>query len=445
MHAARRVREALRDDPADAAGLVELPFGRSRLLVGRHPRSSVIRRVDAPALVDAAGEVRAALRNPDGCSSLRDLSREAHKIAVSVCDKTRPQPRELILRALLQELSGADADLTVLIATGSHQGATRAELREMVGEHILSNYKVVNHDAREPSTLTFFGMTEHHVPVWLNRIWVEADLRITAGVVEPHFFAGFSGGPKMVAPGLAGMETILTLHDAHRIGDSRATWGVTEDNPVHRDIRDCAALAPPHLALEVLIDRDKRLTHVFAGELFRTHAKAQNAARQFAMAAVDHEYEVVVTTNSGYPLDRDLYQSVKGMAAAERIVRPGGVIVIAAECADGLPDRGAFGELLLGSRSLNELRARIEQSTTLPDQWQAQILLRVLARAQVEIFSSGLTRAQLSSAHLAAIDDVEEAVNQAMAEAGPDARVCYLPEGPQTIPYLSEQMALEPT
>ena len=155
--------------------------------------------------------------------------------------------------------------------------------------------------------------------------------------MEPHFFAGFSGGPKMVTPGLAGIDTIMTLHDARRIGDPAATWGPVEDNPVHRDIRACAAACPPHLALDVLLDRRKRITHVYAGELFAMHAAASATALEVAMRPVPDLFEVVVTTGSGYPLDQNLYQAVKGMAAAERVVRPGGTVVIAAECADGLP------------------------------------------------------------------------------------------------------------
>ena len=184
------------------------------------------------------------------------------------------------------------------------------------------------------------------VPVFLDREWVAADLRITTGFVEPHFFAGFSGGPKMVAPGLAGLATTLELHNARRIGDPRATWGVIEGNPVHDSVRAIAAATGVDFALDVLLDDEQRITRAFGGQILAMHAAACAQARREAMQPVDRPFDIVVTTNSGYPLDQNLYQAVKGMSAAAEVVRPGGTIICAAECRDGLPDHGSYGALL---------------------------------------------------------------------------------------------------
>jgi nickel-dependent lactate racemase len=344
-----------------------------------------------------------------------------------------------VLPPLLDEIASAapGAEVTVLIATGTHRGNTPAELLEMLGADVLSRVRVVNHDARDAESLVDVGRTVSGVPVTVNRQWVAADVRITTGFVEPHFFAGFSGGPKLVVPGLAGLDTVLVLHDARRIGSARATWGNLEDNPVHADIRACAALAPPHFSCDVLLDAEQRITHVYAGELAAMHQQATATAKELAMCPVEGPFDVVVTSNAGYPLDQNLYQAVKGLAAAERVVRPGGTIVLAAECADGLPAHGLFAELLEASPSRDHLAAQFDPDLPArPDQWQVQVLSRVLAKARVLAYADGLTRAELAAAFMTKIDDLALGIEVAARDAGPDARICYLPEGPLTIPYL---------
>ena len=328
---------------------VGLAYGRGRLevpLLGPDPL--VVRPQDAPALDDPAAALLAAVRAPLGSPPLRELVRDGDRVVVSVCDGTRAQPRALVLPVLLDEIAAVapNATVTVAIATGTHRGNTPAELEAMLGRAVLERVEVVNHDARDDGALVDLGTHGEGVRLELNRVWVDADVRITTGFVEPHFFAGFSGGPKMVVPGLAGLRTVMTLHDARRIGDPAATWGPVEANPVHRDIRACAAACPPHLAVDVLLDGEKRVTHVYAGELFAMHAAACETALAVAMRPVPRPFEVVVTTGSGFPLDQNLYQAVKGLAAAERVVADGGTIVLAAECADGLPDHGSFADLL---------------------------------------------------------------------------------------------------
>ncbi|HWK26386.1 MAG TPA: nickel-dependent lactate racemase [Solirubrobacter sp.] len=414
---------------------VQLAYGVGGLEVELpDKRTTVVEPSYHAGASDQRAVLHAALRAPVAGPPLRELARPGMKVAISMCDGTRAQPRDLMIPAVLDELGVPDDDIVILVATGTHRGNTDAELRAMLGDDVVSRVRVVNHDARDKGTLEYLGVHGNGVPVWVNREWVQADLRITTGFVEPHFFAGFSGGPKLVTPGLAGLETVLVLHDATRIGDPRATWGVLEDNPVHADIRAACAAAPPHFSFDVLLNREQRVISAFAGSLAEMHAAACSAARAFAMQAVPAAFDVVVTSNSGYPLDQNLYQAVKGMSAAAKIVRPGGLIVCAAECRDGFPGHGEYRSLLEASRSPRAFLDEIAASDHVtPDQWQVQIQANIQDHARVVMHTSYLSDAELRSAHLAQTRDIAAIV----AAEGADASVCVLPEGPQTIAYVA--------
>ena len=269
-------------------------------------------------------------------------------------------------------------------------------------------------------------------PVLLQREYVEADLRIVTGFVEPHFFAGFSGGPKAVCPGLAANTTILEAHHPRRIADARATFVTREGNPVHDFVRAAVALAPPHLSVDVAINRARR-----GHRRLRRSACPPRTMPPAPMcspppcASVEAPFDLVVSTNGGYPLDRNLYQAVKGMAAAERIVRPGGTIVMAAACEDGVPGDGAFARLLAEARTPDDL-AGASGAPEL-DRWQAQVLGRVLARAEVHLFAEGLDDGAWPTALLTAVPDLDGAVASACARLGPGGRVAVMPEGPLTV------------
>ena len=419
---------------------VHLAYGTTGLAVDLPAaRTTVVEPRWEPTVDDPPGVLQQALRNPVAGPPLRERVQPGQTVAISVCDATRPQPRERMVRAVLEELDGRVRleDVVVLVATGTHRGNTDAELRAMLGDEIVDTVRVVNHDARDDSTLTWMGTFGDGVPVWLCTEWVSADVRITTGFVEPHFFAGFSGGPKMITPGLAGLDTVLVLHDARRIGHPDARWGVCEGNPVHDDIRAAALSTGADFALDVVLNREQGIVAAFGGDLLAMHEQARERSRGLAMAPVPGEFEVVLTTNAGYPLDQNLYQAVKGMSAAATVVRPGGLIVCAAECVDGFPDHGSYREVLASASSPQALFDEISaRETTVPDQWQVQVQAKISIKARVGVHSGFLSDADLRSAHLEPVPDLAEAVDRALAEAGPDARVCVLPEGPQTIPYV---------
>lgn len=420
---------------------VELAYGRTGLEVDLPAdRTTVVAPRHLPAAADVAATLRRALSDPVEGPPLREVVHPGQTVAVSLCDVTRPQPRDLMVHALLDELEGIVTrdDVTLLVATGTHRGTTEAELRDMLGDDLVDGVRVIGHDARDPESLTWMGTYGDGVPVWLNRYWVEADVRITTGFVEPHFFAGFSGGPKLVAPGLAGLETVLTLHDAERIGSPRATWAVCEGNPVHDDVRAIAVGTGVDFAFDVVLNRDQQVVRAFGGSLLPMHAAARAVVQELSMCPVPQLYDVVVTSNSGHPLDQNVYQAVKGMTAAAMVVKPGGLIICAAECRDGFPDHGSFREVLASAATPAELLELIAaRPRTVPDQWQVQVLARVLARARVGVCTTHLSDEELRTAHLYRVDDIAAAVRAELEAVGPLGRVCVLPEGPQTIAYLA--------
>jgi nickel-dependent lactate racemase len=347
-------------------------------------------------------------------------------------------PSHTVLPVVLEELSEIQpADITVLVATGTHRPTTGAELERMVGSDVMRQVSIINHDAFDSNGLCQLPDVEPSVPVWLNRHWVDADVRIATGFVEPHFFAGFSGGPKMVAPGLAGFETTMRLHDAEMIGHTNARWGVTVGNPVHDAIRRIATVCGVDFSVDVTINRDRQVTAVQAGDLLTVHAEMCREVRATAMQPFASPFDVVVTTNSGYPLDQNLYQTIKGVSAAAQVVTDGGVILCASECSDGIPSHGEYGKILCERDSPDGLLEMIETpGYRRHDQWEVQVQAQVQRRAQVFLRADGLTDEQIRAAHLSPIRDIGAAAQEHLVERGPAARVCVLPEGPQTIPYL---------
>ena len=419
---------------------IKLDYGTGGLVADFPSRNiTVIEPEDHPAALDPKALLIECLGNPISGPPLSALSQPGQKVAISVCDITRAQPRRLTLEALFSQMPHSrPEDITILVATGTHRSNTHEELIQMFGSEIAEGHRIVCHNARDESSLVRVGDTSTGVPILLNREWVDSDFRLTTGFVEPHFFAGFSGGPKMVAPGLAGLETVMHLHDVPRVGHPQATWGVTEGNPIHDDVREISRLTGVDFALDVTLNREQQITAAFAGELFAEHAAACRRARASAMRPVDGPFDVVVTTNSGYPLDQNLYQSIKGMSAAAKIVKPGGTIICAAECRDGIPRHGAYGEILASVRSPREMLEKISAPEfRRPDQWQVQVQAQIQLKARVLIKADGLPAAALRAAHFEPVNDVGGAARQALDEAGLDARLCVLPQGPQTIPYLN--------
>ncbi len=424
--------------------IVRLAYGTGRLEVRLPDTASVtvVEPVFVPAAPDQAGAIAAALRAPIGSPRLAARVKPGGPVGVVFSDITRPAPNRLMLPAILAELATAGVPrerITLFNATGTHRANTPAELSRMLGGEIAARFRIVQNDARAAGRHARVGVTSSGNEVQILREFLCCETRILTGFIEPHFFAGYSGGGKAIMPGLARLDTVMRNHGAANMDSPLAQWGMLEGNPLRREIDEAMALVAPDFLVNVALNRDKAVTRCFAGDSVAAYREGVAFVRGTSLMPVEAPFDIVVTTNSGWPLDLNLYQAVKGMSAAARIVRPGGAIVIAAECRDGVPDHGSFGRLLREARSPDELLARLRApGFTMDDQWQAHTLALILEKAEVHVHAAGLTDAQVTAAMMRPCPSVERRVEELLERFGPGAPVCVLPEGPQTIPYIAD-------
>ena len=419
---------------------VHLAYGRNGLAVNLPGQTDVVTSRFTPGLPDEAAALRAALRNPLASPPLAAKVKPGDKVVICHSDITRATPNDRIMPVLVAELEAAGIrreDITLLNALGTHRPQTPAELRAMLGDQIVDNYRCLQHNAFDDANLISLGTTSFGNQVRVNRLLVESDVKILTGFIEPHFFAGFSGGPKGVLPALAGQESVLTNHGREMIANPKATWGVTAGNSIWEEMREVALMAKPTFLLNVTLNVQKQITGVFAGDLLAAHAEGCAFVRQSAMVPIAEPYDIVITTNSGYPLDQNLYQCVKGMSAAKEIVRKGGSIILAGACQDGLPDHGRYAALLAeGGSPQGVLDLIARPGFSEQDQWQVQIQAMIQLHADVYVYSDGLSDAQIEQALFKPCRNIEETVRRLAAQSGPNVRICAMPEGPQTIAYL---------
>jgi nickel-dependent lactate racemase len=420
--------------------LIKLAYGKSGLTVDFPDNMdiTVLNPKYIPGMGDTQSDVLQALRAPIASPPLYDFVKPSDKIGIVVNDITRPTPYHNLLPSVLHELERVPAEnITFSIALGTHREDSQGEVREILGDEIVDNYRVVQNNAFDPNTQVSLGMTSQGHAIWLNSELTECDVKILTGFIEPHFFAGFSGGGKAVMPGMAGLETILNNHSASMVDKPGARWGVTRGNPIWEEIHEIALKMGRVFLLNVALNSNKKITGIFTGDLSHAHARGCESVKSSAMVPVERSFDIVITSNSGYPLDLNLYQSVKGMGAAAQVVRKGGVIIIAADCWDGIPEHGLYGKLLRESKNPQELLDRIRKPGFLQhDQWSAHVQAKIQLKADVYVFSDNLTDKQIKSALLKPSHRIEDTVEEMLGKYGPHARICVLPEGPQTIPYI---------
>ncbi len=401
---------------------------------------TVIEPVFVPALPDQKAAIADSLRNPIGSPPLAKIVKPNDTVAVVFSDITRPAPNRLIIPVILDELRAAGVPkdrVTLFNATGTHRLNTKEELAGMLGQRIVDEYRIVQNDARARGIHERVGITRGGNEILIHKDFLSCSFKILTGFIEPHFFAGFSGGGKAVMPGLAELGTVMRNHGARNIDDPNANWGVLDGNPIREEVNEAASMTKPSFLVNVALNKNREVTGSFAGDWIEAFAAGTEFVRRTAMAAVDRLFDVVVTSNSGYPLDLNLYQAVKGMSAAERITKPGGSVVIASECRDGVPDHGSFGALMRESGNADELLARIRSAGFMrDDQWQAQILAKIVKRVDVYVYTTGLTADQLIKAKVRPCASIEALVRTLLKKIGERAEICVLPEGPQTIPYI---------
>ncbi|UJL45581.1 nickel-dependent lactate racemase [Virgibacillus sp. NKC19-16] len=415
----------------------ELLYGKEGLTIDLPDDAYIIEPKNLPKLENDKEAIKEHLRNPIGSEPLKESVKATDIVSIVISDITRPTPNHILVPLLIEELDHVPlANFVIINGTGTHRDQTREEFVQMLGRWVVDNIRIVNNHCHDKDTLVNVGKSKFGCDVYLNKDYVESDFRIVTGFIEPHFFAGFSGGPKGMMPGIAGIETIMTFHNARMIGDPLATWGNMENNPVQDMTREVNGMCKPNFMLNVTLNREKEITAVFAGELYEAHDRGCAFAKEHAMTRCEERFDVVITSNSGYPLDQNLYQAVKGMSAAHKIVKEGGSIIVASECSDGLPDHGNYSKIFEMADSPQGLLDMInDPEFKMFDQWQVQKQAVIQVWADVYVYSK-LTDEQVEGTMLKPTHDIEKTIEGLKRKYGEDMRIAVLPLGPLTIPYV---------
>ena len=419
---------------------LEFPYGKTKLSVSIPEKE--LAGVLTSAIHDyqpVSGQealVNAALENPVGSAPLAELAKGKKNIVIIASDHTRPVPSKVIMPAMLAEIrkGSPDADITILISTGCHRGTTKEELVAKFGEQIVANEKIYVHDCDEREKLTNIGTLPSGGQCEINSIALNADLLVAEGFIEPHFFAGFSGGRKSVLPGIAGRTTVLANHCCEFIDSPFARTGILENNPIHADMLWAAKQAKLAFIVNVVLNEDKKVIYAVAGDVEKAHAEGVRFLS--SLCGVDAvPADIVITTNGGYPLDQNVYQAVKGMTAAEATVKEGGVIIMLAKSNDGIGGDHFYHQLADEPdiyKTMELFRSRGRQETV-PDQWQTQIMLRVLMKASV-IYLSDMDDETVRQMHMTPAHSLEEALSLAKAKLGrEEVTVTAIPDGVSVI------------
>lgn len=421
---------------------VHLEYGRQGL-DAELPAERVVRTLaykDAAPLPDPEGALRAVLESPTGTPSLRELAAGRSTACIVVCDITRPVPNELILRPMLATLEQAGIareKILILIATGLHRPNEGEELVEILGADLAARYRVENHHGQILQEHTYLGDSPRGVPVWIDSRYVAADLKITVGLIEPHLMAGFSGGRKLICPGIAALETVKVWHGPRFLEDPRADCGILDGNPVHEENTWIGRCAGCDFIVNVVLDDQRRPLKFVAGDMEAAFLEGVNFVRGVVTDTLSQPVDIVVTSSAGYPLDTTFYQSIKGMTGALPIVKQGGTIIIAASLSEGIGSP-QFQQLFRENADLGSFLERIESGDYfVMDQWQLEELAKVRRKASVTMVSDGLPPEVLTGLFVQAAPSVEAAVEEALAAHGPDATIAVIPKGPYVLAQLA--------
>jgi nickel-dependent lactate racemase len=420
---------------------VELSYGKGSLALElpEAVNATVIRKPPMPVLSDPIGSVEAALNRPAGSRRLVEEARDARSACILICDITRPVPNGLLLPALVRTLLEgglSPRNVRVLVATGLHRPNLDGELEELVGDSwVLRTVAVENHFARNDADHVLLGTTRAGTVVRLDRRFVEADLKIVTGLVEPHFMAGYSGGRKVIAPGVAHAETITTFHNARFMSDPRAENCVLEGNPLHREQLEIVRMLGRVLAVNVVIDEHRRLSFVNFGEVVESHLQAVEFIRGFAQVPVPRRFKTIVTSAAGYPLDKTYYQTVKGMVAPIDILESGGNLIVASECSEGMGSAEYIdAQRRLAALGADDFYRDISRKTHADiDEWQTQMQLKPMRVGGIHLYTTGLSYADRTLTGVQMVDSVADALARCVQSAG-DPHVAIIPEGPYVVP-----------
>ena len=417
---------------------VRLEYGRSGLTVELPENRAIQTLAYKPCtpLADPEASLREVLARPTAGPPLADLVRGRRNACIVICDITRPVPNELILRPLLETIKSEGMrreNIRILVATGLHRPNRGAELLEMVGRSIVEQYRIDNHHGEVLEEHSHLGETPRGIPIWIDSRYVQADLKITVGLIEPHLMAGFSGGRKLICPGIAALETVRRWHGPELLEHPCADCGVLEGNPVHEENTWIAKRAGCDFILNVVIDADRRPLKFVSGDMEQAFLAGVDFVRGVVTDTVPEPVDIVVTSSAGYPLDTTFYQSIKGLTGALPIVKQGGTIIMAASLSEGIGSR-PFQQLFRENDSLETFMQRIlGKDYFVMDQWQLEELAKVRRKAKVKIVSDGLPADTINRLFVESAPSVELALAESLAEYGPSARVAVIPKGPYVL------------
>jgi nickel-dependent lactate racemase len=420
---------------------INLLYGKSgKVIELPSDRTTIIQATSFAPIHDKIAAVREALKSPIDSLPLSKLVHKRDTVAIVFSDITRPMPYNHILPPMLEELRHVpDNQILFINATGTHRPNTHDELVEILGDSIVKRFEVLQHDCYDETNLLHVGTTSRGNDVFVNSQYMQSSVRILTGFIEPHLFAGFSGGPKAVLPGIAGAQSIFTNHNVEMIAHRGSGFARTEGNPLWEEMLEAALMTSPTFLLNITQTDDRQITGVFAGDLIKAHAEGVELVRQSSMVPVSGLFDIVISTAGGYPLDINMYQSVKGMAVAEEIVKEGGAVILATECQEGLPEYGEYSEIVALAETPEELLNKLDKKgVVIQDQWDVQIQARVCRRAKVFVYSDGLSDVEIRKAMGFPCHDIESTIDELLNDFGPGARIAVLPSGPLTVPYLRE-------
>jgi nickel-dependent lactate racemase len=390
-------------------------------------------------LADPRSALDDLLAAPMGTPPLAELVRGKRSACILICDVTRPVPNQLILERLLPaiEAAGIPRDqILILIATGLHRPNEGDEIVELVGAEIAGRYRVENHVGTDRDSHTYLGESPRGVPVWIDARYLEADLKITTGLIEPHLMAGYSGGRKLICPGIAGLDTVKVWHGPDFLEHPRADYGMLDGNPVHEENTAIALMAGCDFIVNVTLDKDRRITSIVAGDMIEAFGKGVEFVETFVKAGVGKPCDVVVTSGAGYPLDTTFYQSIKGLCGALPIVKDGGTIIIAAGLSEGVGSP-EFQSLCRENATLEDFMQRVlGKDYFVIDQWQLEEMAKVCRKANVTYVTDGLPAETLAELFVDSAPTVEQAVERALQTHGANARVAVIPKGPYVLPVV---------
>lgn len=426
---------------------IKFDYGKDGIKIQVNPswNLTVFRPKNQEVIKDANTSIREAINNPIGSLPLKDIIKEKgdlKQICIVVSDATRPVPSKIILKALIEELNSygiEDNQILILIATGLHRQSREDELERILGNELKNRLKFVDHVATDNNSLKYFGKASDGIPIYINKHYCESDLKILTGYVEPHFFFGFAGGRKSIAPGIAGAETIQANHSAENIAHPLARFGIDEGNPMHENSKQISDIIGADFIVNVCINEHHEITQVAAGNIKQVHERLVDYQLNYIFKEIDELYDIVICGNGGYPLDLNLYQAVKSMAIGEIAVKEGGTIISVNELSDGVGiGQENFRDLIFSSKTPKTLYEQVlNKEIIIPDQWEIQVLTRIMMKAEIYVVSS-LKEEDIGNIGLKHADSVEEAIEASLKKHGRGAKMLILPNGPQVIPILKK-------